>query len=105
MTTEQTWWESFKVNGRDVVEHLKTLIHEGNVRHVVIKRHGQVVVEFPVTAGVVAAVVAPLLAAIGALTAAFADCTLEVQRVARSEPAVEPTPAPTDPQYAPDNGA
>jgi hypothetical protein len=104
MTTEQTWWESFKVNGQDVVRHLKTLIHEGNVRHIVIKRDGQVVVEFPVTAGVVAVVVAPLLAAIGALTAAFADCTLEVQRV-RPEPTAEPAPAPTDPQLAPDNGA
>lgn len=77
---EKTAWESFKIGGENVVDRLKELIHEGNVRRVVIKHDGRIVAEFPVTAGVVGAVLAPVLAAIGALVALLQDCTIHVER-------------------------
>lgn len=76
----KTWWESIKVESETIVEKLRQLIHEGNVRRVVIKHAGRTVAEFPVTAGVVGALLAPVLAAIGALVALLKDCTIEVER-------------------------
>ena len=55
-------------------------MHEGNVRRVVVKHDGRKVAEFPLTAGVVGAVLAPVLAAIGALVALMKDCTIEIER-------------------------
>jgi len=64
---------------------VKRLIAEGNVRRVVVKQEGQVVAEFPLTVGVVGAVLAPVLAAIGALAALLTRCTIEVERTERHE--------------------
>lgn len=73
--------QSFEVEGRELAERLKELIHEGNVRRVVIKREdGETVVEFPLTIGVVGAVLAPMVAAAGAVGALLARCTIEVER-------------------------
>jgi hypothetical protein len=77
---EKTYWESFKVESENVVNQVKNLIHEGNVRRVVIQHQGRVVAEFPLTAGVLGAVLAPVLAAIGALVALLNDCTIQVER-------------------------
>lgn len=77
---DKTYWESFKVESENVVNHVKNLIHEGNVRRVVIQHQGRVVAEFPLTAGVLGAVLAPVLAAIGALVALLKDCTIQVER-------------------------
>ena len=60
---------------------MKKLVHEGNVRRVVIKQGDHVVVEFPLTVGVLGTVLAPMLAAIGAVAAMMKECTLEVERV------------------------
>ena len=60
----RTFWESFKTESENVVEKLKQLIHEGNVRRIVIQHQGRTVAEFPLTAGVVGALLAPVLAAI-----------------------------------------
>jgi hypothetical protein len=79
--TEKTCWESFKAEGEGVVEKLKSLIHEGNVRRVVIQHQGRTVAEFPLTAGVVGAVLAPVVAAIGAIIALLKDCTIQIERV------------------------
>jgi hypothetical protein len=76
----KTFWESFKAEGENVAEKVKQVVHEGNVRRVVVKHGGQIVAEFPLTAGVVGVVIAPVLAAIGALVAMMKDCTIEVER-------------------------
>jgi Domain of unknown function (DUF4342) len=78
--SDKTCWESIKAEGANVVEKLKQLIHEGNVRRVVVKQGDRTVAEFPLTAGVVGAVLAPVLAAIGALVALLRDCSIEVER-------------------------
>jgi len=77
---EKTFWESFKAESEGVVEKLKALIHEGNVRRVVVQHEGRTVAEFPLTAGVVGAVLAPVVAAIGAIVALLKDCTIQVER-------------------------
>ena len=80
----KTVWDSFKAESENVVEKVKELVHEGNVRRVIVKHEGRVVAEFPLTAGVVGVVLAPVLAAIGALVALLKNCTVEVER-ARNE--------------------
>jgi hypothetical protein len=85
-------WESFKVTGDELVKRVKELLHEGNVRRVVIKQGDRTVVEFPVTVGIVGALAAPALAALGALAALLSECTIEVER---EEGTARPTaPAP-----------
>jgi len=88
-------WQSFKVSGDELVKRVKELIHEGNVRRVVVKQGDRTVVEFPVTVGVVGALVAPALAALGAVAALLSECTIEVERE---------TAAPTPPAPRPGGG-
>jgi len=78
--TEKTFTESFKVAGGQLLDMVKKVIHEGNVRRVVIKQDTRVIAEFPVTVGVVGAMLAPILAAIGAIAAFMNECTIEVER-------------------------
>jgi len=78
--TQQTFKESFKVAADQLVDAVKKIVHEGNVRRVVIKQEGRTVVEFPMTVGVVGTVFAPMLAAVGALAAVLTECTIEVER-------------------------
>jgi hypothetical protein len=80
-------WESFKVTGDDLLRRVKEILHEGNVRRVVIKQGARTVVEFPVTVGLVGALAAPSLAAIGALAALLTECTIEVERDRPAPPA------------------
>ena len=75
-----TCWESIKAEGAAAFDKLKELVHEGNVRHVRVRQRGRIIAEFPLTAGVVGAVFAPGLAAIGAIVAIVKDCTIEVER-------------------------
>jgi hypothetical protein len=77
---ESTFTESFKVAADQLVDAIKQIIHEGNVRRVIIKQDGRAVVEFPITVGVIGTVFAPMLAAAGALAAVLTDCTIEVER-------------------------
>ena len=74
-------WESIKGDAQTIVEKLKAIIHEGNVRRVVVNHKGRTIAEFPLTAGVVGALVAPVLAAVGAIVALLKDCTIEIERV------------------------
>ena len=76
----RTTWETFKAEGEAAVEKVKALIHEGNVRRVVIQHEGRTIAEFPLTAGVVGAVLAPVVAAIAFLVALLKDCTIQVER-------------------------
>ena len=78
---EKTWWESVKGDAQSIGEKLKALVHEGNVRRIVVQHEGRTVAEFPLTAGVVGVVLAPPLAAIGALVALLKDCTIQIERV------------------------
>lgn len=73
--------EEHRVKGDRVIGKIKELVHEGNVRHVVIKNEdGRTLIEFPVTVGVAGAVLAPVWAAIGAMAAILTSCSIEVER-------------------------
>jgi hypothetical protein len=72
--------ESVTAAGNQVIETVKNLIHEGNVRRISIKQDGRTIAEFPLTLGVVGVALAPVLAAAGAIAALVTDCTIEVQR-------------------------
>lgn len=73
--------EDIHVKGEDLLAKVKELIHEGNVRRLIIKNEaGDTLVEVPLTVGVVGALVAPVAAAIGAIAALVADCKITVER-------------------------
>jgi hypothetical protein len=73
--------ESFKINGESLLKKVKELIEEGNIRKITIKdKHGKELMTFPLTIGVVGAVLAPVLAAVGALAALTGECTITVER-------------------------
>jgi hypothetical protein len=73
--------EDFKVKGDELVGKLKELIHEGNVRRVIVKNEeGDTLVEIPLTVGVVGAVLIPVWAAVGAIAALVTDCTITIER-------------------------
>jgi hypothetical protein len=78
---EYTWWETIKVEGSQLLDRVKELIEEGNVRRIVIKQDDRTIAEFPLTIGVVGAVFAPVLAAVGAIAALATNCKIEVERV------------------------
>ncbi len=82
---ERTFKESFKVAADQLVDAVKRLVREGNVRRVIIKQEGRTVVEFPLTVGVVGTVLAPVLAAVGAIAAYMTECTIEVERIANDD--------------------
>jgi hypothetical protein len=81
---ERTCWERVEAGGGEILDQLKRLVEQGNVRRVVVKQAGRVVAEFPLTVGVVGAVFAPVLAAVGALVALLTNCTIEVEKVTES---------------------
>ncbi|PYQ25223.1 MAG: hypothetical protein DMF81_02950 [Acidobacteria bacterium] len=83
-------WERFKVKGEDLLRRAGQIVHEGNVRHVVVKRGTRTVAEFPMTFGVVGAIAAPTLAAVGAMAALLSQCTIEVEREAGAAPRATP---------------
>ena len=78
--TERYSIEQIKVAGKDLLAQVERIVHEGNVRRIVIKHEGHTVAEFPLTAGVIGTALAPMLAAIGALAMALTHCTIEVER-------------------------
>jgi DNA-binding Lrp family transcriptional regulator len=80
--SQSDFHEKIHITGAELEARVKELLHEGNVRHIVIKHDEHTVLEIPVTVGVVTVVLAPLLVAVGALGAALTHCTIEVERVA-----------------------
>ena len=81
MTDKKSRVEEFEVDGDKVVETVKRLVHEGNIRRITIKNdEGKSLIEIPLTFGVVGAVLLPTLAALGALAALVTHCTLVVER-------------------------
>jgi len=77
--------EKYTVSGKDVLETVKKLIHEGNIRRVRLIHEGKTIIEIPLSVGAPAVVVgmiaAPLLAAVGAFAALVTECTIEVEKV------------------------
>ena len=79
--------EEFKVKSDEVIGKVKELMHEGNVRKLIIKdEDGKVYLEIPVTLGLIGAFLAPTLAAVGALAAMVAHLKIEVVRTEEPEP-------------------
>lgn len=79
--TTETREETFRVNGEDLLKKVKELIREGNVRRITIKdKSGRTIIDIPMTVGVVGAVLAPPLAAVGAIAALLTECTISVER-------------------------
>ena len=77
----KTFFEEIKVLGNELVDKVKALIHEGNVRRIIIKDdHGHTFVEIPVSVAAVGAVCAPVLAAVGAIAAMAAKFTIVVEK-------------------------
>jgi hypothetical protein len=85
MTEDQketkTTFEEFRVAGGEILNKFKELIHEGNVRRIILKdERGKTFMEIPLTVGVVGAIVAPLLAAVGAIAALVSNLTIIVEK-------------------------
>jgi len=82
MSEKKPRTEEFEVNGDKVVETVKRLVHEGNIRRITIKdTEGKSLIEIPLTFGVVGALLVPVLAAVGALAALVTRCTIVVERI------------------------
>ena len=78
---KKTRKEAFKVTGSELLEKVKMIIREGNARRIIIKNSkSEAILEVPLTIGAVGVLVAPMLAAIGAMAALIGDCTIEVER-------------------------
>ncbi|OGK17448.1 hypothetical protein A2799_03275 [Candidatus Roizmanbacteria bacterium RIFCSPHIGHO2_01_FULL_39_24] len=74
--------ETFEIRGEELVKKVKELIREGNVRRItILDKKGKEIIVVPLTVGVVGALLAPPLAAIGAIAALVTECTIRVERV------------------------
>jgi hypothetical protein len=91
MSDERTSTEEFKVSGDAVVAKIKELLHEGNIRRIIMKNEeGQTLIEVPLTIGVVGVILLPVWAAIGAIAALAAKLTIVVEKVEGTPPAKPP---------------
>ena len=81
MTNERVHTEEFRVDGEKLIAKIKELLHEGNIRRIIIKdKEGKTVMEIPMTLGVVGVLLAPQLAAIGAIAALLTEATVVVEK-------------------------
>jgi len=81
MSEEKSRTEEFRVDGEELIAKIKNLVKEGNIRRVIIKdKDGKIVFEIPLTFGVVGALIAPQLAAIGAIAALVTEATVVVEK-------------------------
>jgi hypothetical protein len=79
--TDSKRTEEFKVDGAEVKQKVKEIIDKGNARRIIIKNEqGKTILEIPLTVGVVGAVIAPILAAVGAVAAVVTSCTILVEK-------------------------
>lgn len=82
MSEEKVHTEEFQVRGEEIVSKIKELIHEGDIRRVIIKNEeGRTLIDIPLTIGVVGVLVAPQLAALGAIAALVSHGTIVVEKV------------------------
>jgi len=81
--------EKFTISGSQLVEKIKQLVHEGNIRRVRVLHEGRTILEIPLSIGAPAAAIGilatPLLAALGAFAALVTECTIEVERIEKSK--------------------
>ncbi len=81
MSEEKVHSEEFRVNGEELIAKIKQLIHESNIRRIIIKdKDGKIVMEIPLTIGVVGVLLAPTLAAVGAIAALLTEATVVVEK-------------------------
>ena len=74
--------EEFSLNGSEIIDKIKELIHQGNIRRIIIKNEEErTIVEIPLTLGVVGAALAPILAAVGAIAALVTKMTIVVEKI------------------------
>jgi hypothetical protein len=91
--------EEIKVRGEELLKKVKEIVHQGNIRKIIIKNaEGRVMLEIPLTIGVVGAALAPVLAAVGALAALTMDFKIEIikREAGKQEPEQEQKPEDTD---------
>jgi repressor of nif and glnA expression len=87
------FYEEFKIKGQDLVDKVKSILHEGNVRRIILKdEKGHTFLEIPLSIAAVGVVAAPLLAGLGAIAALVSNFTLVVER---SEPEKKPETPPS----------
>ena len=81
MSDEKVHSEEFRINGEELIAKIKQLIHESNIRRITIKdKDGKTVMEIPLTIGVVGVLLAPTLAAVGAIAALLTEATVVVEK-------------------------
>jgi hypothetical protein len=86
MSDKRVYSEEFEIRGDKLVGKIKELLHAGNIRRITIKdEHGHALIEIPLTIGVVVGVVAPVLAAVGAIAALSTKCVIAIERVEETE--------------------
>ena len=79
---DQSRKEEFIISGSELIDKIKELIHEGNIRRIIIKNEqGQSIIEIPLTLGVVGAAIAPVLAAVGAIAALVTKMSIVVEKI------------------------
>ena len=82
MTEKNVHTEEFKVSGEKMIAKVKELVHEGNIRRIIIKdAEGKTLIEAPLTIGVVGAVLLPVWAALGAIAALTAELTIVIEKI------------------------
>lgn len=87
MASARVVYEEFKVMGKDLVEKISQLIHEGNVRRIIIKdEKGNTFLEIPLTVATVGVIAVPLLAGLGAIAAMIANFTIVVEKTQEAPP-------------------
>lgn len=77
---KRTLIQEVELAGEQLVETVKRLLHEGNVRRIRVRHQGHTVLEIPVTLAAIGVILAPVLAAVGAVAAALTRCTVEIER-------------------------
>jgi hypothetical protein len=81
MSENKTFTEEFSVTGEEILAKIKELIHEGNIRRIIIKdKEGRTLIEVPLTLGVVGVILVPVWAAIGAVAALVSEATIVVEK-------------------------
>lgn len=88
--------EEIKVKGSELVDQIKDLLHQANIRRIVIKHDGDSVLELPLTLAAVGVVFAPVLAAVGAFAALVTDCSIVVERIVDKPEAPSSTSGPSE---------
>lgn len=79
--TRHDYREEFHITGEQLAATVEHLLHEGNIHRIIVKHEGQTILEIPLTIGFVGIIIAPVLAAVGAIGALVTNCTIEVVRV------------------------